>query len=146
MQHEVAAVDRLAQRLLDAEAVRRGDQQLGVVDADAIAAQLLGAEQRGVGSAQQRRGVATVIGMDGGAAADADRDLATVDQQRLLEQAHERARAPLDLGDVAGEMEHHRELVAAEPRDETGLAGRRRAAARRSPTARDRRTRGRGCR
>ena len=122
VQHEVAALDRLAQRLLDAEAVRGRDQQLRVVDAEAVAAQFLGAEQRGVCSAQQRRRIAPVLGEGRRAAAHADRELTAIDDDRPLEEADQAARAPLDLVDRARVGEDQRELVAAQSRDEARFA------------------------
>ena len=122
VKHEVPALDRLAQRLLDAEPVRCGDQQLRVIDAKAIAAQFFGSEKRGVGGAEQRGRIAPVLGEGRGAAAHTDRELAAIDDDRPLKEAHQAARAPLDLVDRARERKHQRELIATQTRDEARFA------------------------
>jgi hypothetical protein len=122
MQHEVAAVHGLAQRLLDPEPVGGCDQQLWVVKAQAIAAEFLGAEQRGVRGPQQGRGIAAVLGEHCGAAAHADRDLALVDAQRALEAVDQIPGPRLDLIGGAAQREDERELVPAEPGDQAALA------------------------
>ena len=93
------------------------------MDAEPIAPEFLRAEQRDVRSAQQRRRVAAVIRIGRHATAHADGHLAPIDQQRPLEASDQALGAPLDLGSVARVWEHQRELVAAEPGDETVVAG-----------------------
>ena len=122
MQHEVASVDGFAQGLLDAEPVRGLHQHRRLVDAKTVAPKLLGAEQRHVGRAQERRRVAAMLRKHRNATAHADRYLASLDQQRPLEPRDQLCGAALDLRGIAGVREYQRELVTAEPRREAGFA------------------------
>ena len=146
VEHQFPALDGLAQRLLDAEAVRRLHEHRRVVDAQAVAAQFLGAEQRDIRRTQQRRRIATMLGEHGDAAAHADAHLAPVDEQRPLEACDQVLGVPFDLGGVARVGEHQRELVAAQSRDEAGFAGDIAQALPDLGRARGRRIRGRACR
>ena len=122
VQHEVAAVDRPAQGLLDPEAVGGIHQHRRLVEAQPVAAEFLRAEQRGIGGPQQRSCIAAVLGKHRHAAAHAHGDVTMVDRQRPLEAIHELLCPPFDLLRVARVRKHQREFVAAEPGDEAGLA------------------------
>ena len=93
-EQQLTALDRAAQRLLEAEALRGGVVQRGTVERVAVAAELLGAKQRHVGGAQQALGVRGMVGVEAGADAGAGGEHATVDDERLLQRGD-------DLGGVA---------------------------------------------
>ena len=85
MSSSSSVLDRAAQRLLQAEALRRRVEQRRAVEREAVAAQFLGAEQRDVGGAQQALGIRGVIRVEAGADARAGGEHAPVDVQRLLQ-------------------------------------------------------------
>ena len=94
---ELAAVDRAAQALLGGELCGGRLEQLRAEHAHAAAALRLGVEQRRIGRAQEPFRVAAVDREQAGAEAEAHQELASVDDQRLLEALHQPVRGVLDV-------------------------------------------------
>ena len=109
---EFAAGDGAAQALFGGEFRGCGLEQFRGEHRQLAAAQRLGAEQRGVRRLEQRVGLAFVIGVDAGADADADDEIAAVDAQGFLERLDDADPGGADRLGVRTIREHHGELVA----------------------------------
>ena len=84
-EQQLAVLHRPAQGLLEAEALRRRIVERGAVEGEAVAAELLGAEQRDVGGAQQPFRVVGMVGVEACADAGAGGEHAPVDGEGLLQ-------------------------------------------------------------
>ena len=113
---DLAGVDRLPQVGDQGQPGARGGVGGRVEDAQA-AAELLGLVHRQVGPLEQGRGVVAVLGGQRDTDRGADRQLQAVHPERLLERVHQ---DPAELDGVVGGAAalHHRELVAAQARDQ----------------------------
>ncbi len=128
-QQQLAALNRAAQRLLEPEALRRGVVERRAVERVAVAPQLLGAKQRYVRGAQQALGVRGMVRVEAGADTGAGGEHATVDRSAAAAAWRRAGRHALDLLGGFDVLEQHRELIAAEPRQQPGAAAWRRAGA-----------------
>jgi hypothetical protein len=111
---EFLALDRPAKALLGREPRRGRLEQLGAEQAHSATPLRLRVEERRVRGAQQPFRLATVRREDAGAEAEAHQELAIVDEERLLERAHDLLGRRLDAGHVAAGDADDGEFVAAE--------------------------------
>ena len=115
-QHELAALDRPAQRELGLVAARGARAHAVVEDLVDPAATLLGAVHRGVGLADERVGVLGAQRRQGDADARADVDLVAAQRERRAQRLGDALGDP-DRVALAGDvLAQDGELVAAEPR------------------------------
>ena len=142
LEHEqqLAGLDRVAKRLLQAETLRGRVIERRTVEREAIAAELLGAKQRHVRGAQQSLRVVGVIRKEARADARGGRERPAFDGERLLQRRDQRAGAALDLLDGAQLLDEKGELVTAESRDQTVGSCRGLQPLARCPAARGRRS------
>src|SRR5581483_12020360 len=98
-------------------------QQLGAEQGDARAPGVFCPEERGIRGPQEGRGFTLMIGVDAGAAADADSQLAILDQQRPVKCAYQGIAEFGHPGWVAGVFLDDGELVPAETSRETAGTG-----------------------
>src|SRR6202163_448633 len=122
-EQQVARLDRAAQRLLEPKTLRRGIVERRAVEGEAVASQLLGAEQGHVRGAQQPFRVRRVVGVQACADAGAGGEHAAIDNERLLQRGDDLCRAALDLIARLHILEQHRELVASQARQHAGGPG-----------------------
>ncbi len=126
LEHEqqLAGLDRVAKRLLQAETLRGRVIKRRAVECEAVAAELLGAKQRHVRGAQQTLRVVGVIRKEARADARGGCERPPFDREWLLQRCDQRAGAALDFLHGAQLLDQQRELVAAEPRDQAVGSGR----------------------
>ena len=141
---ELVALERVAEVVLELEALGHAPADGGVEELVARAAVVLGALHRGVGVAHERLGVVAAPVGDGDADAGADDDGSVAEHDRRGERV-EQPLGDLDRAALAGQaLAEDGELVAAEARERVAAARAAPRAARRARSAARRRARGRG--
>ena len=125
LEHEqqITALDGAPQRLLEAKALRGGVVEPRAVEREAVAAELLGTEQRHVRGAQQPLGIGGMRRIEARADARAGGEQAAVDGQRLLQRGDNAPGAARHFLEGLDSLEQHRELIPAEAREEGAAAG-----------------------
>ena len=115
---ELVALDRQAQLLLEAVALEHLGAHADVEDLEGPLARGLGLVHRDVGVADQVLGRDRALMVGGDADARVDRNAVGPHHHRGRERVHDPARHARGRHLRVAVLDHHRELVAAEPRDE----------------------------
>ena len=141
---ELVALERLAQVLLELEALDRAPAQRGVEELVARSAVVAGARHRDVGVVDERLGAVALAVGDGDADAGVDEDGMVAEHDRRDERVEQPLR-DLDRPALARQpLAEHPELVAAHARERVAGGEQRREPLRRARPAARRRARGRG--
>ena len=130
VQSQQAVLQRAAQRALQRVLLQAPLREVGVEELVGIAAELLRAVHRDVGVLQELLGIVGVVGID----ADADRrrhvDVVLLDAERLRDRVEQLLRDAAQHRRIVEILDDDHELVAAEARQQVGLAQRGRELAR----------------
>ena len=126
VQLEHAVLQRAAQRAFERVLLQAPLREVGVEELVGVAPELLRAVHRDVRVLQQLLGVVGVVRVD----ADADRrrhvDVVLLDLERLRDRVEQLLRDAAEHRGLVEVLDDHHELVAAETREQVGLAQRRR--------------------
>jgi hypothetical protein len=118
VEEELLAIQGGAQVELQSEAVAQAPVELGVEEAHRLAPAFLRPIESGVGIGEQGERVGPVVGIDGGADAEADGDVLSLDVERRRERLQEAVGQGLRRQGLLADCGNQGELVAADAGDE----------------------------